>query len=174
MEPGWKMGISLYDASVPVFVRMLGRLAIVVDKAAAHAREKGLAPAALLDSRLHADMYPFADQVRIAVDAAIDGAGRLAGVEPPRLDNDEASFAELSARIAKGVAFLESLEAARFEGAEARSVSWTARGQSITVGSVPYLLNHAMPKFYFHLSMAYAILRRDGVALKKGDFMGKA
>jgi hypothetical protein len=168
------MGISLYDASVPVFVRMLGRLAVIVDKAAAHAREKGAGEDSLLGSRLQADMYPLADQVRIAVDAAVVGAAHLASVEAPRFADDEASFAELSARIAKGMAFLESLEAARFEGAEARSVSWTARGQSITVGSVPYLLNHAMPKFYFHLSMAYAILRRDGVALKKGDFMGKA
>lgn len=168
------MGISLYDASVPVFVRMLGRLAVIVDKAAAHAREKGEGEGALLGSRLQADMYPLADQVRIAVDAAVVGAAHLAGAEAPRFADDEASFAELSTRIAKGVAFLESLEAARFEGAEARSVSWTARGQAVTVGSVAYLLNHAMPKFYFHLSMAYAILRRDGVALKKGDFMGKA
>lgn len=168
------MGISLYDASVPVFVRMLGRLAVIVDKAAAHAREKGEGEGALLGSRLQADMYPLADQVRIAVDAAVVGAAHLAGAEAPRFADDEAGFAELSTRIAKGVAFLESLEAARFEGAETRSVSWTARGQAITVGSVPYLLNHAMPKFYFHLSMAYAILRRDGVALKKGDFMGKA
>ncbi|MBX3673645.1 MAG: DUF1993 domain-containing protein [Burkholderiales bacterium] len=168
------MGISLYDASVPVFVRMLGRLAVIVDKAAAHAREKGGGEGALLGSRLQADMYPLADQVRIAVDAAVVGAAHLAGVEAPRFADDEASFADLSTRIAKGVAFLESLNAARFEGAEVRTVSWTARGQAITVGSVPYLLNHAMPKFYFHLSMAYAILRRDGVALKKGDFMGKA
>lgn len=168
------MGISLYDASVPVFVRMLGRLAVIVDKAAAHAREKGGGEGALLGSRLQADMYPLADQVRIAVDAAVVGAAHLAGAEAPRFADDEASFADLSTRIAKGVAFLESLEAARFEGAESRSVSWTARGQAVTVGSVPYLLNHAMPKFYFHLSMAYAILRRDGVALKKGDFMGKA
>lgn len=168
------MGISLYDASVPVFVRMLGRLAVIVDKAAAHAQEKGRGEGELLGSRLQADMYPLADQVRIAVDAAVDGAARIAGVGAPRFADDETSFAELSARIANGVAFLESLEAARFEGAEARSVSWTARGQAVTVGSVAYLLNHAMPKFYFHLSMAYAILRRDGVALKKGDFMGKA
>jgi hypothetical protein len=119
-------------------------------------------------------MYPLAEQVRIAIDAATDGAARLAEVEPLAFADTEESFPALQARIRGAIAFLEALEPARFEGAESRAASWSFRGATISVSAAQYLLNHAMPKFYFHVTTAYAILRHEGVPLRKGDFMGKA
>jgi len=168
------MSASLHEISVPVFIRMLGQLSRILDKGAALAESRKMDPAALLACRLHPEMYPLVEQVRIATDAAVDGAARLAQVEPPAFGENERSFADLQGRIRRAVAFLESVEPARFEGAEERMVTWTARGQSISVKGLPYLLNHAMPKFYFHLTTAYAILRHEGAPLRKGDFMGKA
>jgi len=168
------MSLSIHEISVPVFVRMLGHLAAILGKAAAHAEAGKADPAALLASRLAPDMYPLAEQVRIAVDAATDGAARLARVEPPAFADAGESFPALQARIEGALAFLQVLDPARFEGAENRPVSWSFRGTTISVGGVQFLLNHAMPKFYFHVTTAYAILRHEGVALKKGDFMGKA
>jgi hypothetical protein len=164
----------LYETSVPVFVRMLGQLARIVEKGAAHAEANEIDPAVLLSSRLHPDMYPLLKQVQIATDAAVDGAARLAQVEPPAFDDAESSFAELLERIRRAIAFLQSLEPARFAGADERVVSWTARGDTISVKGAAYLLNHVVPKFYFHVTTVYAILRHDGVQLRKGDFMGKA
>jgi hypothetical protein len=168
------MSVTIYDSSVPVFVRMLGHLARILDKAAAHAEAGNADPAALLAGRLAPDMYPLVEQVRIAVDAATDGAARLAQVAPPAFADAEDSFPALQARIQGALAFLRALERAGFEGAEDRAVSWSFRGGAISVSGAQYLLNHAMPKFYFHATTAYAILRHEGVPLKKGDFMGKA
>jgi len=168
------MKAPLYETSVPVFVRMLGQLARILDKAAADAAARNIDPAALLASRLAPDMYPLVKQVQVATDAAVDGAARLAGVEPPAFEETERTFAELVARVRRAVVFLEALGPGDFEGAEERVVSWKARDATIAVKGTPYLLNHAMPKFYFHVTMAYAILRHEGVALRKGDFMGKA
>lgn len=168
------MSVSLHEASVPVFVRMLGNLCGILQKAAAHAEARKIDPGILLASRLFPDMYPLAKQVEIAADAAADTAACLAQVGPPAPAGDDRSIAGLIARLRATIAFLESLAPERFEGAEERSVSWTARGATITLKGAPYLFNHAMPKFYFHLTTAYAILRKDGVELRKGDFMGKA
>ncbi len=168
------MDNPLYEASVPVFIRMLGQLARILEKGAAHAEARKIDPATLLASRLHPDMYPLVKQVQVATDAAVDGAARLAQVEPPPFADDEGSFPELLERIRRAGGFLRTLDPSRFEGAGERLVSWTARGNTISVKGTAYLLNHAVPKFYFHLTTAYAILRRDGVELSKGDFMGKA
>jgi uncharacterized protein len=168
------MKTPLYETSVPVFIRMLGQLAKILDKAAADAEARKIDPAALLACRLAADMYPLVKQVQIATDAAVDGAARLAGVEAPAFDDNERSFAELGTRIAKAISFLRTLGPEQFEDASERVVSWKARDATISVKGTPYLLNHALPKFYFHVTMVYAILRHEGVALRKGDFMGKA
>jgi hypothetical protein len=168
------MSLSLYETSVPVFVRMLGHLARILEKAAAHADAGNADPAALLASRLAPDMYPLVEQVRIAVDAAVDGAARLAQVEPPTFAGAGDSFPALQARIQGALAFLQALGPAPFEGAGNRAVSLSFRGGAISLSGAQYLLNHAMPKFYFHVTTAYAILRHEGVPLKKGDYMGKA
>jgi hypothetical protein len=168
------MSLSIHEACVPVFVRMLRNLARILEKAATHADSGKADPAALLASRLHPDMYPLAQQARIAIDAAVGGAASLAQVEPPAFAEAEDSFAALQDRIRRAIAFLVALDPSRFEGAEGRAVSWSHRGTAISVGGAQYLLNHAMPKFYFHVTTAYAILRHEGVPLKKGDYMGKA
>jgi len=168
------MSLSIYEVSVPVFVRMLGQLARILEKAAAHAEAGKADPAVLLASRLAPDMYPLVEQVRIAVDAAADAAATLAQAGRPVFEGADDSLPALQSRIRDAIAFLGALEPSRFEGAEDRAVSWTHRGTTISVGGTQYLLNHAMPKFYFHLTTAYAILRHEGVALRKGDFMGKA
>src|SRR5512139_1136262 len=112
------MSLSLHEASVPVFARMLRQLARIVGKAAAHAEEQDLDPEVLLASRLHPDMYPLLQQVQIACDAAVDGAARLAQAEAPAFPGDERDFPALVARIDRSIAFLESLDPVRFEGAE--------------------------------------------------------
>jgi uncharacterized protein len=168
------MKTCIYEVSVPVFIRMLDHLAAILDKAAAHAEARKFDPAVLLDSRLSPDMYPLSKQVQIAGDAAMDGAARLARIEMPFYEDNEKSFPELVERLRGSIAFLETLKPEQFEGAEDRTVSWEARGSTISVAAMPYLLNHAMPKFYFHATMAYAILRHNGVELKKGDFLGKS
>jgi hypothetical protein len=168
------MSIPLHQACVPVFLRMLRNLAGILRKAADHAQAAGIDPAVLLASRLAPDMYPLLKQVQVAVDAAVDAAARLAQAEAPAFADDERDFAALDGRVRRAIAYLESLEPARFEGSEGRTVSWTSRGTRISVDGRAYLLNHAMPKFFFHLTTAYAILRHEGVALRKGDFMGKA
>jgi hypothetical protein len=168
------MSLSMHEASVPVFARMLRNLARILERAAAHAGSGTIDPAALLASRLAPDMYPLAEQVRIAVDAAVEGAARLAQAEAPAFAAAEESFPALRARIQAALAFLEALEPSRFEGARDRAVGWSSRGAAISVSGAQYLLNHAMPKFYFHLTAAYAILRHEGVPLRKGDYMGKA
>ncbi len=167
------MALTLDQVGLGTFVRMLGQLRRILDKGASHAASGGAQAGALLGARLAEDMYPLVEQVRIACDAAVDAAARLSGAEPPAFTDDEADFAALQARVDRAIAFLEGVDPASFSGAESRSVTWSARGQPITVGAVPYLLHHAMPKFYFHVATAYAILRHAGVPLKKGDYMGK-
>lgn len=168
------MKISMYEACVPVFIRMLGNLAAILGKAAAHAEARRFDPAILLGSRLSPDMYPLSKQVRIAADAAMDGAARLAQREAPRREDTESTIPELVERVRRTIAFLETLEPGLFDGAEERTVTRRARGVSIATPGMPYLLNHALPKFYFHATTAYAILRHNGVELRKGDFLGKS
>jgi hypothetical protein len=167
------MNISMYEACVPVFARMLRNLQRILAKGAAHAEANGVDPALLLASRLHADMYPLAKQVQIAADAAMDGAARLVQREPPRWEDTEQSFADLDGRLAATITWLEALDPAAFVGAEDRMVVRQARGQTFETPGMTYLLHHALPKFYFHVTTTYAILRHEGVDLRKGDYMGK-
>jgi hypothetical protein len=163
----------MYEASVPVFARMLRQLLVILAKGEGHASRSGTDPSKLLASRLHAGMYPLLKQVQVAADAALRAGAALAQREPPRLEDTEQSFSELAARVNATVAWLESLDPALFEGAEDRIVHRHARGQALPSPGRAYLLHHALPKFYFHVTTAYAILRHEGVELRKGDFMGK-
>ncbi len=167
------MAISLYDMAVPTGIRMLGQLARVLEKAAAHAEAKGIDAAVLLAGRLAPDMYALAKQVQVASDAAMDAGASLLGVQAPRHEDVERTVPELVARLRRAILFLESLPPAAFEGAEDREVHWRARGGTFATPALPYLRDHALPKLYFHVAMAYAILRHDGVPLGKGDFLGK-
>jgi hypothetical protein len=162
----------MYQASVPVFIQGLTGLGGVIDKAAAHAAERKIDPAALLQARLYPDMFPFARQVQIATDFAKGGAARLAGVEFPAYEDSETSFEELKARVDKTIAFLRTLDAAQIDGSEERDISLVRRGETSIVKGQAYLLEQAMPNFYFHITTAYAIQRHNGVEVGKRLFLG--
>src|SRR3990167_3763724 len=166
------MTISMYAASVPVFKHILTSLSEILDKAAAHASAKKIEPDALLQARLFPDMFTLRRQVLIACDFAKGTSARLAGVEVPKYDDNEASFAELKARIAKTLAFIETLSAAQIDGSEDRDITVQAGPNTLQFKGLPYLLHYALPNFYFHVVTAYAILRHNGLELGKRDFVG--
>src|SRR5512145_2115986 len=166
------MANLMYALSAPVFVRMLRNLDGVLDKGAAHAAARKIDPAVLVGARLFPDMFPLAAQVRIASDFAKGAAARLTGNEPPKFDDDEATFDELKARIAKTIAYVEQFDAARFDGADERKVTIKLRGEERTFEGRTYLANIVLPNFFFHVTTAYDILRHNGVELGKRDFVG--
>jgi hypothetical protein len=168
------MNISMYQASVPVFIRMLDNLAAILEKAAAHAEARKIDSAVLVASRLYPDMFPLVKQVQIASDAAKGGAARLAQLEPPAFEDNEATLADLVARLRKTVDFLRTLRAEQIDGSEDRTVTWKTRTATKSMQGMPYLLNHVLPNLYFHVATAYAILRHNGVEIGKGDYLGRA
>ena len=164
---------AMYTASIPVFRQLLGGLDGVLTKAEAHAAERKIDPAALLQARLFPDMFPFTRQVQIACDFAKSVPARLAGVEVPAYDDSEQTFAELHARIARTLAFIDGLDAAQFEGAAGRQIvlrPGTPKERALDGQS--YLLAYGLPQFFFHVTTAYALLRHNGVEIGKKDFMG--
>jgi hypothetical protein len=168
------MSLSMYQASVPVFVRMLGNLSTILDKAAKHAEAKKIDPSVFVNARLAPDMFALARQVQIATDSAKGCAARLAGVEVPAYADTEATIPELQARIAKTVEFIKSIKPAQIDGSENRTVTIKMRGKDTDFKGQPYLLNYAMPNLYFHVTTAYDILRHNGVEVAKMDYLGSA
>jgi hypothetical protein len=166
------MSISMYAGSVPVFSRILNNLSDMLGKAEAHATARKIDPAALLQDRLFPDMFTMTRQVLIACDFAKGTSARLAGVDVPKYEDNEQTFAELRARIEKTLAFIGTLSAAQIDGSEERDITVTAGPNTLNFKGLPYLLHFAMPNFYFHVGMAYAILRHNGVELGKRDFVG--
>ena len=167
------MNISMYQASVPVFSRALNNLAAILEKAAAHAEAKKIDPAVLINYRLYPDMLPFSRQIQIATDGAKGGVARLAGVEPPKYEDNEASLADLVARLRKTVAYLESIKPEQIDGSEDKTVTWKTQTTTRNMQGMPYLLSHVTPNVYFHVTTAYDILRHCGVEIGKQDFLGK-
>jgi uncharacterized protein len=168
------MKISMYQASVPIFTRMLNNLAGVLDKGAAYADTRRIDQAVLAGSRLYPDMFPLSRQVQIATDNAKGPAARLAGVEVPKFEDNEKTFAELRARIEKTVGFLNTLKPEQIDGSEDRTITLQMRTKTLTFQGMPYLLNFALPNFYFHVTTAYDILRHNGVEVGKQDFLGNS
>jgi len=167
------MTISMYQASVPIFVQFLAGLSAVLDKAAAFAEAKKVEPSVLLSTRLSPDMFPLVRQVRAATDHAISACGRLAGAELPTFSNTEATIPELKDRIAKTVDFLKSLKTAQIDGSEGKEIKITFPSGAVReFTGQSLLLNNSLPNFYFHCTTAYDILRHCGVELGKRDFMG--
>ena len=167
------MALSMYDASIPVFVRTLRTLDRLLAKGEAHARDKGAQPDVLLQSRLIFDMLPLVRQVQIATDMATRGASRLAGVEPRSVEDNETTFEQLHARIAAAIAHLESFTPAQFEGSERRAVSFKSRAGELNFEGQGYLFTYVLPNLYFHATTAYNLLRQAGVAIGKTDFLGE-
>ena len=167
------MTISMYQASVPVFIRMLKNLAAILAKGATYAETKKIDPVVLVNSRLYPDMFPLVLQVQIASDVAKGCGARLAGLEPPKFEDNEATYPELLTRIDKTVAYLETLKPEQIDGSEQRTITLQIRNKTMTFLGMPYLLNFALPNFYFHVTTAYDILRHCGVEIGKQDFIGK-
>lgn len=167
------MSISMYQASIPALVRALKNLDAILGKAAAHAEAKKIDPSVLINSRLYPDMFALARQVQIATDTAKGCGARLAGQEPPKYEDTEASFPELSARIQKTVAYLEAFGPEQIDGSEERPITLTLRGKQVSFTGSNYLLSFVLPNFYFHVTTAYAILRHNGVEIGKPDYLGK-
>ena len=166
------MSLSMYQASIPAFVQMLNSLAAILDKAEAHAGNRKIDPEVLLNYRLAPDMLPFVRQIQIAADLAKGAAARLAGVEVPKHDDTEKTFADLKARLAKTVAFLQSFKPSEIDGSEDRDIRLTLGEHTMSFKGQPYLVHFVLPNFYFHCTTAYDILRHGGVELGKRDFIG--
>ena len=166
------MTISMHSASVPVFQRQLGAVLNWLDKAEAHATARKFDSANYLALRLAPDMLPLVSQIRIASDAAKGCVARLAGQEPPKFEDNEASFADLRERLQKTLSYVESVPAAAFEASDGRSITIPMRNREPLQFTGEVFLRHwALPNFFFHISMAYALLRHAGVDLGKGDFL---
>jgi hypothetical protein len=170
------MNISMHNASVTVFLRILRALATILDKAETWVTERKIEPNAILQSRLAPDMFTFIRQVQIATDNAKGAAARLTGQTPPSFADNEATFADLKARVAKTIAFLESVPAASFAGAEDRPIKLMlgppGKQTEFNFTGLDYLLGFATPNVYFHYSMVYALLRHNGMDIGKKDYVG--
>ena len=167
------MTVSMYDASVPVIKQMLTSLSELLAKAEAHAAEKKIEPAALLQARLFPDMFPLARQVQIACDFAKSIPSRLAGIEVPAYDDTEQTFEQLQARIARTLALIDGIDPASFAGSETiQIVLRPGTPKERTISGQSYLFNYGLPQFFFHVTTAYALLRHNGVEVGKKDYMG--
>ncbi len=166
------MTISIYDQLVPVFSQMLENLDKVLGKAEADATARKIDPQVLVNGRLAPDMLSLTRQVQIMTDQAKGGASRLSGQESPKWPDDEATFADLHARVAKTIAYLKTFKPQQFEGAETRTVELKFPNASFTFTGKDYFLKFVVPNFYFHYTTAYAILRHNGVPIGKNDFLG--
>ena len=166
------MTISMYQASVPRFVNILGNLSNILDKAQAHIDAKKIADASLTGFRLFPDMLPMTTQVQIACDAAKGVVARLAGVAIPAFEDNEATLADLKARVAKTIAFIQTITPAQIDGTEDKDIV-IKRGEKEThYKGMQFLLGHAIPNVYFHITTTYNILRHNGVEIGKRDFLG--
>lgn len=164
----------MFDSSVPVLDDFLKGLAAIVKKAEANCEAKKIDPEALLKARLFPDMFHFTRQVQMVTDFAKGAGARLAGIAVPSFADEEMTFAELQARIAKTRDFLATLKKEQFTGAADRTVTIKVGGQDTSFTGAAYLSGYAMPNFYFHLATAYNILRHNGVELSKRDYMGRS
>jgi hypothetical protein len=167
------MAMSMYQASVPVFVRMLTNLKAILNKAAAYAQARKIDETALLNARLFPDMFPLTRQVQIASDFARGTAARLAGKEPPAVEDTEKTLSELIARIDGSLDYIRGIASGEIEGSEAREIVRPVRGEPKKFTGLNYLIQYALPNFFFHTTTAYAILRHSGLEIGKGDYIGQ-
>jgi hypothetical protein len=165
------MALSMYQVSVPVLVRGLTVLSDLLKKAEAHVEQHGSVPDAMLSARLADDMLPLSAQVQRASDTSKMSVERLSGVAAPKFEDNETSFDQLQQRIANTITYLQSVDTAQFEGSEARAVKLNFGGFPDFTGA-SYLLTFALPNFYFHITTAHDILRNQGVAIGKLDYLG--
>jgi hypothetical protein len=166
------MAMSMYQASIPQFIKMLTNLSNILKKGEEFAKAKNIDGSALVGDRLAPDMFPLSKQVQIACDQVKNGMARLAGVEPPKFDDQEATFAELQERIAKTIAFAKGIQPAQVDGTEAKEIKFSIKEWNFEFVGEQYLLTWIIPNFYFHVTTAYNILRHNGVEIGKSDYLG--
>lgn len=166
------MSLSMYSSSVPVFLHYLKNLSIILKKGADYAADKKVDEKVLTGARLYPDMFPLSRQVQIACDVAKGCGARLAGIEAPKYEDNEVTFAELQARIEKTVAFLKSIPEASINGSEQKQIKLQAGPRELEFVGEYFLRNWALPNVYFHITTTYNILRHNGVAVGKMDFLG--
>jgi hypothetical protein len=166
------MSLSMYSASLPTFIHGLRNLSAILTKAAAYAETKKIDPSVLINARIAPDMFPLARQIQIATDGVKGCAARLAGIDVPSYSDTETTFPELQERIAKTIAFMQSVKADQIDGSEGRDIILKIGGKEMKFEGQAYLLQFVIPNFYFHTSIAYAILRHNGVEIGQKDFLG--
>ena len=166
------MAMSMYQASIPQFVKMLTNLSNILKKGEAFAKEKNIDGAVLVNDRLAPDMFPLSKQVQIACDQVKNGMARLASVEPPKFDDHESTFEQLQERIAKTIAFAKTITPAQLEGSETKEIKFSIKEWNFEFVGQQYLLTWIIPNFYFHVTTAYDILRHNGVEIGKSDYLG--
>jgi uncharacterized protein len=182
--PGWRpylhptpqawsiaLSISLYDISIPIYRRGLQNLSSFLDKAEAHAGKQGADLSTYTEARLAPDMHPFTAQVQIASDTAKGGAARLAGIEAPTMADTETTFPQLKERIAKTIAFLDTITKAQVDARHAATIELPLPGRTMTFTAPDFLMQFSLANFLFHVTTAYALLRSQGVPLGKMDFL---
>lgn len=166
------MSLTMYQASVPQIKKMLLNLSALLKKGEAFASSKNINESVLVDGRLFPDMFPLSKQVQIACDQAKGGMARLAGLEAPKFDDNEATLAQLQERIAQTVAFLDTIKPEQIDGSEAKEIKFSIKEWNFEFVGQQYLLTWVIPNFYFHVTTAYNILRHNGVEIGKPDFLG--
>ena len=167
------MTISMYQASVPIFIRLLTNLNDILKKGEVFAEERGFEEKHLLNSRLAADMFPLSRQIQIACDVSRRCIERLTGDELTATEDNEKSFAEFYDRINSNIAYFKSITPEQIDGTEDKAVTVKLRKQDVNFSGMSLLLNFSIPNLYFHMTTAYNILRHNGVELGKQDFLGK-
>lgn len=164
--------MNMYDAGISPLIKALNNLRRLVKKGEAYTQEMGGDASNLLNARLYIDMYPFTRQIQIATDMSKGCAARLAGIEIPQYEDNETTFAELYARIDQTIAFIESIDPAQFEGSESKTIHLTIRKIDLEFPAMEYVFKWVLPNVHFHVTTAYNIMRHNGVALGKSDYLG--
>jgi uncharacterized protein len=166
------MAISMYQVTVPTFIRMLTTMKAILGKAAAHAQAKKIDESVLVNARLYPDMLPLSKQVQIASDFARGTCARLAGSEPPSFEDNETTLAALETRVERTLEYVRTFKPEQIDGSEAREIVRPIRGEPKKFTGQNYLMQFALPNFYFHATTTYAILRHNGIEIGKSDFIG--
>jgi uncharacterized protein len=165
------MSISMYEASIPQFVRMLGSLSAILDKVIAHAQTKNIEESVFINARLAPDMYPLSQQIQIVTYMAKACAARLAGIEIPSYDENETTFSDFKLRIAETIAYLQGIDSELIDNSYDQTITIKMYDKDIVYTGQAYLMDVIIPHFYFHVTTAYAILRHHGVGLGKKDYI---
>jgi hypothetical protein len=166
------MKISMYALSHDVFKKSLGQLQHVMEKGIANAKARNFDTSVLVGARLAPDMLPFSKQIQLTSDFAKNSMARLAGIDPPKFEDNETTMEELLARVKKTLEYIDTVPATALEGSETRDIRIPLRDRTVEFKGLQFLQHWALPNFFFHFVTAYNVLRHNGVDIGKRDFLG--